>query len=306
MIRLLRYKVLKLLSASVLLIQANLAGAQQNPVEELIDAFPNSSIVSSSVTPNTIHQVALGILQNDGPEAVRRVTGVLSKTLYEIPSEYSGEDVYRFFQNQFEGNSFELLFSCVGRSCGSSSGWANDVFKNRILYGPVQNQFYLAYQTSAGGGTSSYVTVYIITRGNRRLYAYVEITEPTDTLQSFPTTNQRNLAQEITEKGFSTLRDIQFQGNEVIESDQIDTLIAVLNENPLLEIYIVSHLADDMSLSELQERTQKRAEIIMRRLIESGISSSRLSSHGVGPLAPSCVSTACQNRIDIVRRQLLD
>ena len=309
----------------LLLLQTSLVLAQQSAIDlitdDVMEAFPESVIDSNSYTPATIHQIALGILQGISgvavPEETRRVSGALSKTLYEIPREYSGDDVYRFFQGYFEEKSFERLFGCTGRTCGSSNDWANDIFKNRILYGPVQNQYYLAYQMSPGNPVSPYVTVYIITRGNRRIYAYVEVTEPAEKAPSLPTVTKGKLAVELLENGYSVLQNITFQDDELVERSGLDApigqddvaeragleeLIGMMLENPLLEVYIVSHLAADMQLEALQRRSQKRADSVVQRLLASGISQARVSAHGVGPLVPNCTGEACRYRIEVVLR----
>lgn len=297
------YTILMALQASVVLAQQNTTDLI---ADGLMEAFPDSTVVSSSYTPAAIHQIALGILQrNSGvaqPEEVQRVSGALTKTLYEISREYSGDDVYQFFQSQFEKNSFEHLFSCTGRACGSSNDWANDIFKNRILYGPAQNQYYFAYQVSAEDQVSPFVSVYIITRGNRRLYAYVEVTEPARTTSALPIVTESALTVELLENGYSVLQGINFQDDVLVERTELETLIAVLSENPLLKVYIVSHLAGDAELEAILARTQTRADSIVRGLVAAGISPSRVSAHGLGPLVPNCTGEACRNRVEVVLR----
>lgn len=308
--QLLRLWMRRIVYTVLLALQASIVLAQPNTVDLITDGvmetFPDSSIVSSSYAPAAIHQIALGILQrNSGvaePEEVQRVSGALTKTLYEIPREYTGEDVNRFFQSQFEKASFEHLFSCTGRACGSSNDWANDIFKNRILYGPAQNQYYLAYQMSPREQVSPFVSVYIITRGNRRLYAYVEVTEPAKLASGLASEAESTLAVELMGNGFSVLESISFQDDVLVEPAGLEPLIAVLNENPLLEVYIVSHLVDDAELEVVQRRAQTQSDSIVGGLISAGISPSRVSAHGIGPLAPKCGSEACRNRIEVVLR----
>lgn len=272
----------------------------------LVQAFPNSTLVSSTFSPESIHQVALGILQrNSGvaePEEVRRVTGDLTKVLYEISPEFSGADVYDFFRTQLVEKSFDELFTCKGRSCGSSNDWANDIFKNRILYGPAQNQYYMAYQKFSDDNLSPYVSVYIITRGNRRLYAYLEVVEPKSGSLNASEVLVSTMEETLLSNGYSSLSDIEFANDQLVDDESLQPLIAVLKKLPEIELYIVSHLAASGSLEEAQRRSQNQADSILQALIDAGISPSRLSSHGVGPLAPNCASTQCKNRVDVVLR----
>ncbi|MFK7864080.1 MAG: DUF4892 domain-containing protein [Pseudohongiellaceae bacterium] len=280
----------------------------ESPVhtESLVTPFPNSAVQSSSFVPDLVHEVALGILQRESgvarPEQARIVNGSLSKTLYEIPREYSEAAVFEFFNSQFVEREYEPLFSCSGRSCGSSNDWANDIFGNRLLYGPVQNQFYGVYQENADDSSSPYISVYVIKRGNRRLYSYIEVVEPMNPRPDEVPSEGPSLEAELLELGLVTLGELQFSNDVVRQAGQFEELVAVLNGNPELEIYIVSHLADSESLPRLLEKSQKRAESVMNVLLNEGVSGDRLSAHGLGPLAPSCQSPSCRTRIDIVRR----
>ncbi len=78
-----------------------------------------------------------------------------------------------------------------------------------------------------------------------------------------------------------------------------DTLI---NE-PLLQVYIVSHLAGEQSLEELQARSQTRAQAIVDALVAMQIDASRLNAQGVGPLAPACRQAPCAQRIEVVAQR---
>ena len=87
----------------------------------------------------------------------------------------------RFIRRQLTAKNYEVLYSCGGRECGSSNYWANDIFRNRILYGPERNQYFIAFRANPALEESPYFSVYIITRVNRKIYAYIEIVEPAGT-----------------------------------------------------------------------------------------------------------------------------
>jgi hypothetical protein len=145
----------------------------------------------------------------------------------------------------------------------------------------------------------------------------VEVTEPAKKISIVPTATKGKLAVELLENGYSVLQNINFQDDAVVERTGLDALIGqddvveraglealigMLRENPLLEVYIVSHLAADMQVEALQRRSQKRADSVVQQLLASGISQARVSAHGVGPLVPNCTGEACRNRIEVVLR----
>lgn len=278
----------------------------EHATESLVQPFPNSSVVSSSLDEDVVHEVALGILQRDSgvasPENAQLVTGNLAKTLYEIPKEFSGKAVFDFFTAQFADRNYQPLFDCSGRACGSSNDWANDIFGNRLLYGPVQNQYYGAFQQSADNSLSPFITLYVITRGNRRLYAYVEVVEPHSSTSDAGAQVVPSFSAELASSGFATLPEIQFVNDEITDDSQLELLRNALGADQDLQIYVVAHLAGSETLGRLQERSLRRAQSVVESLIASGIGASRLSAHGLGPLAPNCSTASCLTRIDIVRR----
>jgi outer membrane protein OmpA-like peptidoglycan-associated protein len=267
--------------------------------EQLLKPFPNSTLVTSTTTASAVYQVPLGILQRQGnraaPEKSVRVNGSVTKLLYEISDSFNGAYIRDFFQQQFESAGFERLFACEGRSCGSSNDWANDVFGNRVLYGPAENQFFMTY-LDRSSGRDNYVVSYIITRGNGRLYAYMELVETAGGSSDINT-----LSESLLRNKFTVLANVRFADDELTsEAGSLLELVSVLKLNPELELYIVAHLAGSGSLERLQARSQKRADSVATALIAAGIDPARLVTKGVGPLAPGCNGDACRNRVEVV------
>lgn len=149
-----------------------------------IERFPGARIVDYRVDNNTFYALALGRMQRVNgrvsPRESERYQGDLRRITYEIPSGFGAAEVFSHFSEQLLGGGGEALFNCQGRDCGSSNFWANDLFGSRILYGPEGGQYYMAarYQLSVDGeSVKGYAALYVITRGNRRLYAHLDFLE---------------------------------------------------------------------------------------------------------------------------------
>lgn len=149
-----------------------------------INRFPGSHIAEYRVENNAFYSLALGRMQRVNgrvaPREAERYQGDLRRITYEIPSGFGAAEVFGFFRDQLLNSSGEALFSCQARDCGSSNFWANDLFGSRILYGPEGGQYYLAarYRLQIDGETvSGYAALYVITRGNRRMYAHLDFLE---------------------------------------------------------------------------------------------------------------------------------
>lgn len=111
-----------------------------------------------------------------------RFQGVLIKTLYEINAEEDINAIIVFYDSILKDAKYSVLFACKGRYCGSSNEWANATFKESRLYGVDDSQAYWIVKSA----NITWV-LYLIRRGNDRIYWYVETlqTENLASLQPF-------------------------------------------------------------------------------------------------------------------------
>ena len=276
----------------------------------LLMRFPDSEIVEYDRTNELNHQLVLGTLQRTRgevvPESAERLKGRVTRIVYAIPSDYQVSDVREFFAQQLRERGDSILFSCEGRACGSSNYWANDIFKRRILYGPERNQYYLAARSNTALENDPFLALYLITRANKRLYAYVEIIESEIAVAPQALVNEGLLAATLREKGSVVLPWVQFNtadgGDEELDDPSaLDYLVRLLRTDPEIRVYLVSHLtAPERSLESLLEQSENRAQLIKAVLLEKGIVGARIEAAGVGPLAPSCALSDCSDRIELV------
>ncbi len=281
------------------------AGQADHP---LFGGFPESEISEYETLEARNHLVALGSLQSIRgqvtPEASERVRGRLTRILYAVAPGFSGQDVHDYFQEQMRERGYRELFRCTGRACGSSEHWANDIFGKRILYGPVRNQYYLAMGSEPPGGL--YISVYVITRGNRQLLAFLEIVEPEDAAPA-ANVNQSGIEAEnrlrmLREFGAIAAPELRFGPDDQPAADaDLTEIVELLRLAPELRLYIVAHLAEG-GLAESLARSEARAQSARQALIERGIDGARLEARGVGPLAPLCAGGGCRDRTELVLR----
>ena len=275
---------------------------------ELIQRFPGAEVVDYRIPGVTNYRLALDRMQrvNGRVSAGReeRVNGTLTRITYKIPEGYSSADVFGHYSTQMLAVGPEL-YRCQGRGCGSSNFWANDVFENRILYGPDADQYYLVSTVGSDERhIGAYLALYVITRGNRSVYAHLDIIELNDVVSDVPTSSPEALALQIQQEGSVTLQGVEFDAqDEMLDEGGFIVLLNTLRNAPLMQVYIVGHLSTDGSLEELLERSAKRAQNLVDRLVEEGINESRVIAQGVGPLAPSCLQAPCSQRVEIVLRR---
>lgn len=272
----------------------------------LIDRFPDSELEDIEVVEDSSYRLVLGTLQRNREEVVPenslRLRGDVTKLTYQVSQQFSGEDVYEFFRQQMQEKNYEELFSCTGRACGSSNYWANDIFRNRILYGPERNQYFVAMQTTDSATSPAHISLYIITRANRRIYAYLEIVEENVSREVVAIASPE-LLESLNEQGSVVLPGVAFSSDtELTDNSTLMPALELLQSSPELNFYIVAHLGGDGDLDTLLARSMRRAETVRQQLIELGVQANRLVATGVGPLAPACEAAECAERIELVLR----
>lgn len=278
------------------------------------ERFPGSKIVDYRVENNAVYSLALGRMQRAAgrvaPSQSERFQGNLRRITYEIPDGFSGQEVFNHFRNQLLAANQRELFNCQGRDCGSSNFWANDVFGNRILYGPENGQFYMA-STYEGElqqqDVNGYAALYVVTRANRRLYAHLEFLELSASVaaeqRAAQILNPQALSARLQQDGIAVVPGLVFNEEDELEnSEGLVLLAAVLTADSLLNVYIVGHLQAEAPLAEQIQRSRERAELVRSRLINAGIAADRLDAQGVGPLAPFCRPGPCSQRIEVIVR----
>ena len=183
--------------------------ATQAADHALVTGFPGAEIVDYQNDGVRSYRLALDRMQrvngrvSAGKE--ERISGTLTRITYRIPDGYPGAEVFGHYSEQLLAAGNEL-FRCQGRGCGSSNFWANDVFENRILYGPEAEQFYMASSVvNAAESISAYMALYVITRGNRSVYAHLDIVELNEVHSAAPNSTPQALALQIEQQGSAQL-----------------------------------------------------------------------------------------------------
>ncbi|MDO9317191.1 MAG: DUF4892 domain-containing protein [Gammaproteobacteria bacterium] len=275
-----------------------------------ISRFSGARIVDYREVGDTNYRLALGRLQRVNGRVMagreERIQGALTRITYEIPPGYSGADVFARLSTQLLAEGGEELYRCQGRACGSSNFWANDIFANRVLYGPETDQFYLASTRAAEVESPGiYTALYVITRGNRTVLAHLDIlalsgASHSEHLSAQVSTSEALLTR-LQQDGVVVVPGLQFDGqDQLIDEGGLALLVETLLNNPQLSVYVVAHLRAEGSLDAQVERSRHRAALITTQLSEAGIAAERMSAQGVGPLAPACSTGSCIERVELV------
>lgn len=156
----------------VLLIMVSFAGAI--PAEVLAPYVGAELVAEGADTRDARHLVVLGSLEKVDhvvqPEQSTTFKGLRTWETYYLPQARRTRDVAEHYREEIERLG-EVKFVCSGRTCGSSSYWANTLFEQSILYGPEQYQQFFIVEEPDGGG---YTSVYIGQRATRKIYVHIQ------------------------------------------------------------------------------------------------------------------------------------
>lgn len=211
----------------------------------------------------------------------QRLSGNLLRVTYRIPDNHSVDLVEKFFFTQLDNLKGDTLFKCEKRGCGSSNQWANMVFGVKELYGPDRNQVYRVEHIQKNG-KEYFLALYVIERGNRRVYAHIDFLSVSQVKPSV-------LSQLNTGKHISIFAD----ASPKLKERSVLQLVAFLKENPQKDLLIVGHSYGGGAVDELQSKSLAAAKSVAKQLStklkdaqleESAIA--RIRVYGVGPLAP--------------------
>lgn len=236
--------------------------------------FPGASIFETQAINDNRFSLALGGMEKqDGvwhPEKSLKVAINGTRSTHEIGLDVTVSEVFDYYSSSYKPRIVRQLFSCEALDCGSSAQWANSYFGVRELYGPDREQR-LSVLLIEEGGQQQLITLYVIQRGNRKVYAHLDTF---DLLQPLQMTAPRVQA-------VGTVFDL-----DNIRSDELRDLARKIREeqNQGGQIWLVGHAYGSSDVDENQTIAAKNAESLLEKLSLLGLKS--LNVRSVGMLSP--------------------
>lgn len=248
-------------------------------------------IESSSVTEQLL-PLTLGRLKKiDGSWIAEReemLQGSGTSITYELSaSHYTMNSAWADVQAYYASQNATLIHECLNFDCGSSNAWANERFKVKQLYGSDSAQRYQVWQLNE---PRSFVSVYLVQRGNKRIYAHIEKLVPTDaSVRVAPSAAVYSRRLYSTER--LVLSDITFaNGLPSFDREQLEQIARALNEQPFRRLVITGRVAptDSTALAgrgDAAELGKAMAAALEQALIREGVQKRRIDTEGGAPLS---------------------
>lgn len=287
-------------------------GAVDHP---LIERFPDTSILSYRVSDFAGLNLATGpltdeILSRQGRTAmppVRQVEGHITHIGYRANTkETSILRIYRSFEEAFRQANFTPLFSCAsdtecGRNFVVQTYWYGDPDRQGIyqnLSAPNIDSDY-NYRYWAGfaeaEGQKYAVSLLVAQHRSGRMAANIALDivrlEKISLEEITISLTVDSIEQSISDTGRAVLDGIYFDFNKSTlttqSKDAIGVIADFLRKHPEEEYWVVGHTDNVGSSNFNAALSEDRARAVKRQLVEAeGISTSRLTFAGVGPLSP--------------------
>ncbi|MFZ2289137.1 MAG: DUF4892 domain-containing protein [Halopseudomonas yangmingensis] len=209
--------------------------------EPVLQAFPRAELVQQVAADNADHGVVIGSIRriNNQLRAERevRAAGDLLRRTWQIPDGHTADEAFRQAKGQLLERPHRVLFFCEGRECGSSSLWANQVLNFSRLYGPEDNQAYLALRLDEQ--PQRFVAIYSITRGNRRVYLHADEFVPETPVEEDILPTPATLLKLLQADGVLELPEVVLE-NAVEQAAQpwVDVLVRMLRSDVRVRVRI--------------------------------------------------------------------
>lgn len=248
--------------------------------------FPGAEVFESTRLTDTRFHLALGGMEKqDGvwrPEHSLKVSIDGVRETHEIGYEASTEEVYGYYSDHFRPGVVRQLFSCEGLDCGSSAQWANGYFGVRELYGPDVGQRLSVWLVEEGAQQQA-ITLYVVQRGNRKVYAH---------LDTF------NLLQPIQTAPMRAMLIDQVFDLQSLRSDELRVLASKIRQaqDRGLKIWLVGHAYRHIGQAENVAEGEEAAKALHEQLALLGLKDLKVASMGM--LAP--LGEAAVDRVAVV------
>lgn len=222
----------------------------------------------------------------------QRLSGSLARYTLELPDGHSASNGFDFYLDQLRNYTTRELFHCKGRDCGTSNSWANNHFKNQLLYGLDQFQQYGAYEVITADETPFYAAIYSVQRGNKRVYLQLDLLHVDKVIELGIASSPESIIKAMESNGYYVFPDLVADGSDGITNIHIkqvhlQALVDVLTKNSQWMVALVGHDYSSVPLTQQENLSRVYAAQLKAALQEKGIGAARLRTYGVGSLAPA-------------------
>lgn len=253
-------------------------------------ALPNHRVIFDTPAYSGDYRLTLSALKKINNEWIsereRKVNGSISRQTIEFTGTLGVDDIWQKLSTAFNLSSKQVLFECEGLDCGSSNAWANNRFEVKQLYGLDTTQYYRVMET-VNNSRITYDILYLVQRGNRRIYAQLDQVVVESNLETLLT--YESVVETLKNKGFISIPSSYEKNALIYDNGVVQMFVRVIREHPEWHIALVGHSVRDIPNNGLSVSTQYARhflEVLNKSSHASPFRHQNILTFGVGPLAP--------------------
>lgn len=241
----------------------------------------------------------------DGTVPRTRAPDTIRRTVWRMGGEQTLQTVTRTVLRQLETSGYAVVLNCVATACGGFDfRFGIDVVPEPEMFVDLRRFRFVTAKQSVSDNPG-YVT-FLISRSP--VAVFVQLTEYAPDASRAPDVPLEIATTEVAEAAPDpglvsiVLEGVEFEAGSTKIATDADNAIARLAEKlqaePDLKVLLVGHSDMSGSLAGNVKVSRARAEAVRQRLIQDhGIAAGRLSSHGVGFLAPRASNETQEGRL---------
>ncbi|MGL4729026.1 MAG: OmpA family protein [Bosea sp. (in: a-proteobacteria)] len=250
---------------------------------------------------------------------IETLTGKITRSVYVAPPQRSSLEVFTNYREALAAKGFQPVFACSGDACGVSFNnlkynWARketqvssqgyDQIRSLLLeavFDSVITPRYVLMRKDGPEG-ATHVAVYAALNSggsmgtysdllNDRVSVLTEIVEPRALERRMETVSSAEIGNKLASEGKAVFYNILFDFDKAdLKPDsrpQLAEMAVLLKANASLKVFIIGHTDNKGGLDYNVGLSGRRAAAVAGALTKDhGIAAARLSTRGLGPLAP--------------------
>jgi outer membrane protein OmpA-like peptidoglycan-associated protein len=238
--------------------------------------------------------------------------GNFNKSVWKNPKGKSTKEIYDGYVRELSTAGFKPLYACAGKDCGAPASVK--------LLGKVP-----------ASPEAHYALSQLVRRELGDAYAAIQVAPSETTLLIVEVTSSKDakeqaardataaakqvtapvIGEALTRDGHIALVDILYRPGEVglrpEAASVVKEIAALMKKDRLLRLYVVGHTDEQGDYERNLSVSKRRAEWLVKHLVDQGVSKSRLRANGVGPLAPLATNDtedgrARNRRVELVKQ----
>jgi OmpA-OmpF porin, OOP family len=263
-----------------------LAAAEDHP---LVSAYAGSQQTERKVDAFNEYQRIVG--QVDGLNTTEALEGRLTRLRYRNPPERSTLEIIRNYRDALAGQGLVVDYECSGPAECAHAGVGHKQYPgwnriNGMNLGAVRDVRYFTGRL-AYGDAQAYVAVAV-----NPSVTYVHVLETAAMQTGLVVADASALGDALDRDGRVVVDGIYFDtGSAKLKSESdpaLGQVAELLRLRTALKLHVVGHTDNTGGFAANMTLSQNRAQAVVEALTgRFGIAASRLSGHGVGPLAPA-------------------